>query len=100
MLYHLVKFMTHIRLPEPKEDVDFLIENIERQDAQSVVSFDCSWSSVLVESTFRYFWEDRVHRVNSSAKVLLRKRQNSRAVCRKFVAKESVDEWAWLDKRA
>ena len=38
--------------PEPEEDVDFLIENIERQDAESVMFLQVSRGSELVESTF------------------------------------------------
>ena len=37
--------------PEPKEDVDLLIDDVKRQNTETVVVNDCSRRSILVECT-------------------------------------------------
>ena len=35
--------------PEPKEDVDFLVEDVEREDTEAVMGLDSSRDTILVE---------------------------------------------------
>lgn len=38
--------------PEPKEDVDLLVDDIERHDAEGVVYLDAAAGAILVELAF------------------------------------------------
>ena len=38
--------------PEPKKDVDFLINNVQRKDAETVEALDCSGWTKLVKCAF------------------------------------------------
>lgn len=51
--------------PEPYEDIGFLIHDVERKDAQTVVFLNASRSTVFVEYALGDPGEDVNHRVNS-----------------------------------
>ena len=51
--------------PEPDENVDLLIDDVERQDAESVVLLNIAGSAELVEGAFRHAWEDVDHGVDT-----------------------------------
>lgn len=53
--------------PEPKKDVDLLIDNVERQETKSVVLLHLARSSELVERTFGHAWKH----VNQGVKTIL-----------------------------
>ena len=40
--------------PEPDEDVDLLVDDVERQDAETVDGLDCARGAVLVERALRH----------------------------------------------
>ena len=51
--------------PKPEENVDFLIDNIERQHAKTVELFHCARRTKFVESAFRHFGKDSSHGILS-----------------------------------
>lgn len=53
--------------PEPKKDVDLLIDNVERQETKSVVLLHLARSAKLVERTFGHAWKH----VNQGVKTVL-----------------------------
>ena len=50
--------------PEPDEDVDLLVDNVERQDAQGVVLLNVARRAKLVEGALCHAREDVNHGVN------------------------------------
>ena len=38
--------------PEPKEDVNFLIDDVDREHTESVLVFNCARRTIVVESAF------------------------------------------------
>ena len=56
--------------PEPEEDVDLLVDDVDRQDAQPVVVHDRSRRPVLVEGALGHLGEDLGHRVHPLLHVL------------------------------
>ena len=49
--------------PEPEEDVDLLVDDVQRQDAETIVFGDGARGSVLVEGALGHLGEDHVHGV-------------------------------------
>jgi len=49
--------------PEPQEDVDFFVDDVERENAKSVLVFDGAGRSVLVERALRHLREDSRKRI-------------------------------------
>lgn len=45
-------------LPEPQENINLLIQDVQREDAQGIMLLDSSWSSKLVECTLSYAREN------------------------------------------
>ena len=42
--------------PEPEEDVDLLVEDVQGEDAETVVGLHCTGRSVFVEGAFGHLW--------------------------------------------
>ena len=40
------------QIPKPQEDVDFLVDDVDSQNAESILDFHGSGSSIVVESAF------------------------------------------------
>ena len=38
--------------PEPKEDIDFLIDDVDSEHTESVLVFNCARRTIVVESAF------------------------------------------------
>lgn len=51
--------------PEPEENIDLLVHDVQRQYADGVVPLDLTADAVLVESALGHSWEDVNHRVHS-----------------------------------
>lgn len=51
--------------PEPEENIDLLVHDVQRQYTDGVVPLDLPADAVLVESALGHSWEDVNHRVHS-----------------------------------
>jgi len=78
--------------PEPKEDVNLFVDDVERENTKTVVVDDLSGRTIFVERAFRDFGEDFGHWVFSLVRVILCEGQDLAPVGRKFVAKKHVHE--------
>merc|ERR1712223_2075562 len=47
--------------PEPQEDVDLFIDNVQRQNTESIVLLNCARDTVLAESTLRHLGKNHCH---------------------------------------
>lgn len=52
-------------VPEPDENVRFLVHDVQRQDAQGVVLLYGSRCTILVENAFGDAWKNVDHRINA-----------------------------------
>ena len=59
------KMVAGKKVPEPNKDVDFLVENVEWQNAKRVVFLDVAWGSEFVKSAFCHPGKHEHHRVYS-----------------------------------
>jgi len=50
--------------PEPQEKVDFFIDDVQRQDTQSIKPLHCSTRTELVESAFGHLWKNAGHGIH------------------------------------
>ncbi len=57
--------------PEPDEDEDLLVDDVERQHADAVLDFDGAGRAVLVEGAFGYLGKYLGHRIASFLRVHL-----------------------------
>ena len=78
--------------PEPHEDVDLLVEDVDGEDAEAVVDLDRTGASVLVEHALGHFGEDQVHRVAPVFRVHLRDGRHHGAVLGEHAAQEPVHQ--------
>lgn len=96
--------------PEPQEDIDFFIYDIQRENAETIYCHDTSTGTILVEYTLcdlnwenikhrnishtmpQYFWEHMGHWVVSLSWRLLRNIDKITAIGCKFSAKEEIHE--------
>ena len=76
--------------PEVEEDVDLLIDDVQRENTQSVVGLDGAGWSVLTKSTLRDLREDSVHRVHPGVEVLLGHGEHLPAKLGELEAQEDV----------
>ena len=75
--------------PEPEEDVDFLVDDVEREDTQTIVALHSSRGSELVEAALCHLREDNSERVNSLLlQIHLREFDDFQAVSGEFVAEK------------
>ena len=54
-----------VQIDVPDEDVDLLVDDVEREDAHGVVLLDLAGRTELVEGALRHAREDVDHRVDS-----------------------------------
>ncbi len=78
--------------PEPDENVDFLIDNIERQDAEGIVLLNVARRSELVEGAFGHAWEDVDHGVDAILLIPVGERHDLDAVCEKCAVEETIEQ--------
>ena len=60
-----IKMVAGKKVPEPNKDVDFLVENVEWQNAKRVVFLDVARGSEFVKSAFCHPGKHKHHRVYS-----------------------------------
>ena len=70
-LLRLVKVFIALA-PEPKENVNFFIENVERENAESIVLLDLARRSELVEGALGHAREDVDHRIDPVLLITIR----------------------------
>ena len=51
--------------PKPQKDVDFLIDNIDRQNALCIVILNGSGRTILLKGAFGHTWKNTGHGINS-----------------------------------
>lgn len=78
--------------PEPEEDVDLLVEDVERQYAERVQLLYRSGGTVFVEGALGHAREHLDHRVGTLLLIHVAEREHLRAVCEESSAQEEVDE--------
>ena len=76
--------------PKPEEDIDLLIDDIDREDAETIMLHDCSGWSVLVKSTLCHFWENFCHRIYPLLHGCSEERDCLRTIGGELTAKELV----------
>ena len=76
----------------PDENVDFFVDDVERENAESVLLFNRSGGTVLEEGALRHLREDLGHRVRPVFRLHFRVSQNVAAVGQKLAAEEKVGE--------
>jgi hypothetical protein len=76
----------------PDENVDFFIDDVERENAESVLLFDRSGGTVLEEGALRHLREDLGHRVRPVFRLHFRVSQNVATVGQELAAEEKVGE--------
>jgi len=78
--------------PEPDKNIDFLVNYVERKDAQGVMLLYVAGSPKLVEGALRHPWEDIDHRVYPVLLVPVGEGHHFDAVSEKCPIKESVEQ--------
>lgn len=78
--------------PEPQENVDFLIENVERQHTKGVVLLDAARRSVLVENAFGDARENLHHWIGAILLIHVGEFDDFGAVGQEGAAQEFVHE--------
>ena len=78
--------------PEVKEDVDLLIDDVQRENTQSIVVLDGAGGPVFVKLTLGNFGEHFVHRIHPCVEVLLRHSEDLSAKLGELVTEEHVRE--------
>merc|ERR1719495_1740973 len=76
--------------PEPEQEVNLLINDIDRKDAETVKLLDSSRWSELVEGAFCHLRKDFGHGINSLALTLFHHTPNLTPICSKFSIKEEI----------
>ena len=78
--------------PEPDEDVDLLVDDVERENAEAVFLLDGAGGTVVVEGTLGHLGEDLGHGVRPLLGLHLGVGQDVEAVVPELVAEEEVGE--------
>lgn len=78
--------------PEPQENVDLLVQNVQRQHAQRIVLLDAARRSVLVEYALGDARKNLHHRIGSILLVHVREAQHIGAVRHEGTAQETIDQ--------
>ena len=78
--------------PEVEEDVDLLIDDVQRKNTQSIVVLDGARGPIFVKLTLGNFGEHFVHRIHPGIKVLLRHSEDLSAKLGELVTEEHVRE--------
>ncbi len=78
--------------PEPDEDVDLLVDDVERENAEAVFLLDGAGGTVVVEGTLGHLGEDLGHGIRSFLGLHFGVGQDVKAVVPELVAEEEVGE--------
>jgi hypothetical protein len=73
--------------PKPKKNINFLIDNVQRHHAESIVFLDGPWRAIFVKVAFCNLWENNIQTIHNSSEVISDK-VNSKCVkvaAQKFV---------------
>ena len=74
--------------PEPEEDIQLLIDNVEGEDAESIVSLDSAGRSKLVKTALSNLREDNRQRVLPLLHLHLRELDHFQTVRRELIAEK------------
>ncbi len=74
----------------PYENVDFFVDDVERENAESVLLFNRSGGTVLEEGALRHLRENLGHRVRPVFRLHFRVSQNVATVGQELAAEEKV----------
>ena len=78
--------------PEPDEDVDLLVDNVEREDAEGIVLLDVARSAELVEGALGHAREDVDHGVDPVLLVAVGEGHDLNAVGEEGAVEEAVQQ--------
>jgi len=78
--------------PEPEEDVHFLVDDVQRQNAQGVVLLDCAWRSVLHKRTLGHPREHLDHGIVAVLLVHIGEVNDARAELEEGAVEEPIDK--------
>jgi len=78
--------------PKPEHDVDLFIYDVQRENAESIIVFNCSRGSILVESTLCNLRENTVHWIIPGFRILLAHRKHLTSICSEDSSKKIVKE--------
>jgi len=78
--------------PEPQEDVNLLVDNVQRQDAHGVVLFNLAGSSEFVKRTFGHPGKDVHHWIDTILLITLGKGDHLDAKSKKGAVKEPIHQ--------
>jgi len=78
--------------PEPKENIDLLVDNVDREDAEAVVVDNSSRGPILMKGALGHFGEDPCHRVCSFFDVLSSQPHHLEAISCKLAIEEDVHQ--------
>lgn len=76
--------------PEPDENVDLLVDNVQRENAQRVVLLDVAWRPEFVEGALGHSGEDVNHRIDSILLILIGKWHNFNAISEKRPIEKAI----------
>jgi len=76
--------------PEPEENVNFFVENVEWQNAEGVVLFDFARRTELVEGAFCHAREDVDHRIDPVLLIAIGKAHDLNAKGEECSVEESI----------
>lgn len=68
----------HYNVPEPENDEDFLIDDVQRHDTEGIVSLQRARRTILEEIAFSHFRKDDIKRVHRSSEVVSHEVQTQR----------------------
>lgn len=78
--------------PEPEEDVNLFIDDVDGQDAEAVLELDRAGGTVVVERALGHFGKDSCHGIDSFFERQLAHAKNIRAISEEFTAQKEVHE--------
>lgn len=78
--------------PEPQENVDLFVDNVQRQNAHGIVRLNRSRRTVLVERALCHARKHLHHRIPSAFLVHVREAQHIRAVRHKGTAQKAIHQ--------
>lgn len=79
--------------PEPQENVDLFVENVNGQNAHGIVFLNAARRSVLVKSAFCHTWKDRNHWIRSILLIVVRELNHFGSIRREGSTQESIDHY-------
>lgn len=76
--------------PEPEEDVNLLIDDVEGKNTEGIMLLDISWRPISMESTLCHPGKDFDHGVDSIHLISLRMSQDIQSIRRKSSSQEGI----------